>query len=292
MASGSADVDTLGPNASGLLELSQDDGNHLLRAAETSSLEPQVDITTEEDGEDDEDEEFVYPGVEADQTEAAPAPQSAHPSPAQLESLYAAASSGDLPLLQRLFKNAIETNNVQPFSLANDAASRTGFTVLHAAASRGYLEIVVWLVDHCGAMPDVEDREGETALHKAALNGHIDILKYLLPDKADVHARDADGWTALHNAASKGYLDIVRWLCEKAGAAAIHDGVPGVDVRSNDGWTPLMNAASKGHLPVVLYLLNKQSANPLVRNKWGETAFDTAAAVFEIWICEVIKFDD
>ena len=48
-----------------------------------------------------------------------------------------------------------------------------------------------------------------------------------------------------------------------------------------------MNAASKGHLPVVLYLLNKQSANPLVRNNWGETAYDVAAAVFEVWICEV-----
>lgn len=51
-----------------------------------------------------------------------------------------------------------------------------------------------------------------------------------------------------------------------------------------------MNAASKGHLPVVLYLLTKQSANPLVRNKWGETAFDVAAAVFEVWICEVITY--
>ena len=49
-----------------------------------------------------------------------------------------------------------------------------------------------------------------------------------------------------------------------------------------------MNAGSKGHLPVVLYLLNKQSANPLIRNNWGETAYDAAAAVFEIWICEVI----
>jgi hypothetical protein len=48
-----------------------------------------------------------------------------------------------------------------------------------------------------------------------------------------------------------------------------------------------VNAASKGHLPVVLYLLSKQSADPLVRNDWGETAFDVAAAVFEVWICEV-----
>ena len=48
-----------------------------------------------------------------------------------------------------------------------------------------------------------------------------------------------------------------------------------------------MNAASKGHLPIVLYLLTKQSANPLVRNNWGETAYDASAAVFEVWICEV-----
>ena len=48
-----------------------------------------------------------------------------------------------------------------------------------------------------------------------------------------------------------------------------------------------VNAASKGHLPVVLYLLSKQSADPLVRNDWGETAYDVAAAVFEVWICEV-----
>ncbi|KAF8165206.1 hypothetical protein B0H34DRAFT_228371 [Crassisporium funariophilum] len=135
-------------------------------------------------------------------------------------------------------------------------------------------------------MPDLEDREGETALHKAALNGHMPIVSYLVPDKADVHARDADGWTALHNACSKGYLDIVRWLCEQGGATSVIDGVRGVDIRSKDGWTPLMNASSKGHLPVVLYLLTKQAANPLVRNKWGETAFDTAAAVFEVWICE------
>lgn len=43
----------------------------------------------------------------------------------------------------------------------------------------------------------------QTALHKAALHGHLLVVRYLLPDKADVHACDADGWTALHNACSK-----------------------------------------------------------------------------------------
>ncbi|OAX43853.1 FYVE-domain-containing protein [Rhizopogon vinicolor AM-OR11-026] len=50
-----------------------------------------------------------------------------------------------------------------------------------------------------------------------------------------------------------------------------------------------VNAASKGHLPIVLYLLTKQGADPLVRNNWGETAYDAAAAVFEVWICEVLQ---
>ncbi|KAG1753914.1 uncharacterized protein EDB91DRAFT_1043176 [Suillus paluster] len=163
-----------------------------------------------------------------------------HPSPAQLEALSAAASSGDLSLLKKLFQTALQSGELEAFALANDASSRTGFTVLHAAASRGYLDIVKWLVEDCGAIPDLEDREGE------------------------------------------GYLDIVRWLCERGGISS-------VDVRSKGGWTPLINAASKGHLPVVLYLLTKQGANPLVRNNWGETAYDAAAAVFEVWICEVLQ---
>ncbi|CAK5275708.1 unnamed protein product [Mycena citricolor] len=248
-----------------------------------------------EDDEDEEDEEFVYPASDPPEVEVAdeppaPSPPQPHATPAQLEALYAAASSGDLPLLKRLFRSALDTSNVEPFSLSNDASTRTGFTALHAAASRGYLQIVRWLVEDCGAMADLEDKEGETALHKAALHGHLHVLKYLLPDHADVNARDADGWTPLHNACSKGYLDIVRWLCEHGGAAAEDaDGVKGVDVRNNGGWTPLMNAASKGHLPVVLYLLSKQAANPLVRNNWGETAYDAAAAVFEVWICEVLQ---
>ncbi|KAK7695501.1 hypothetical protein QCA50_000137 [Cerrena zonata] len=212
-----------------------------------------------------------------------------HPSPAQLEALQSASAAGDLKLLQNLFRNALQSGELEPFALANDASARTGQTALHAASSRGYLDVVKWLIEECGAIPDIEDKEGETALHKAALNGHIRIVTYLLPNRADVHAQDADGWTALHNACSKGYLDIVRWLCEHGDAASTNNGVRGVDVQSKGGWTPLMNAASKGHLPVVLYLLSKQSADPLIRNNWGETAYDAAAAVFEVWICEVLQ---
>ena len=133
---------------------------------------------------DDEDseEEFVYPGVEDPPAEEAfvyhaesaassihqpsespsplrdvsPEPETStqpvvevkpakvHPSPAQLESLQAASSSGDLELLKKLFRTALQTGEVEPFALANDASPRTGLTALHSAASRGYLDIVKW----------------------------------------------------------------------------------------------------------------------------------------------------
>ncbi|KAF8314700.1 hypothetical protein DL93DRAFT_2097093 [Clavulina sp. PMI_390] len=259
---------------------------------------------------------FSYPGASASPSVVSPASPPAHqseqplsipvptepavptPSPAQLEAIYGAASSGDMTQLRRLFRTAEEDQGIGAFALANDATSRTGLTPLHAACSRGHLEIARWLIEDCGAMADLEDKEGETGLHKAALNGHFDIVKYVLNlplGKADVHAPDGDGYTALHNACSKGYLDVVRYLCEECGACDyVHsaDGetlTPGVDLKSKGGWTPLMNAASKGHLPVVRYLLAKRSANPLVRNNWGETAFDIAAAVFEVYICEVLQ---
>ncbi|KAG8804699.1 hypothetical protein FRC16_003589 [Serendipita sp. 398] len=253
--------------------------------------------------EDDDDAPFVYPGaaVETEQTpqqhHEGPSTTSVEPSqpeerdPAVLEEIYAAASAGNLHLLQTLFQAAVssESGSTEAFVLANDATARTGLTPLHGAASRGHVEIVQWLVECTGAMASIEDKEGETSLHKAALNGHLAVIQYLLSSAGvDVHAQDNDGWTALHNACSKGYLDIVRYLCDH-GAAQPTDTSAGVDQKSKGGWTPLMNAASKGHLPVVLYLLTKQNANPFVRNNWGEMAYDIAAAVFEAWICKVLQ---
>jgi hypothetical protein len=74
------------------------------------------------------------------------APPPVHPFPFQLESLYDVASSGDLPELKRQFKNVLESAEVEPFHLANDASSRpgTGYTLLHVAASRGYYDMAVW----------------------------------------------------------------------------------------------------------------------------------------------------
>lgn len=105
----------------------------------------------------DSEEEFLYPAAQSGHAAQPSTARQVHPSPAQLESLYAAASSGDLQLLKRLFRSALENGEVEPFSLANDATSRTGFTPLHAAASRGYYDMTVWCkmlgyVDFCASL--------------------------------------------------------------------------------------------------------------------------------------------
>lgn len=51
-----------------------------------------------------------------------------------------------------------------------------------------------------------------------------------------------------------------------------------------------MNAASKGHVDIVVYLLNGEyNTNPLLKNKFGETAYDVAAAAGEAYLCQLIE---
>ncbi|KAG7449376.1 uncharacterized protein BT62DRAFT_680747 [Guyanagaster necrorhizus] len=119
-------------------------------SSKSSGLGIQLGNDQESDN-DSEDEEFLYPGAEAPNSTTEDnehVPTLPAPSPAQLEALFAAASSGNLPLLKKLFSTALEPGNIEFFSLANVASSRTGFTTLHAAASRGHLDIVVWCTLH------------------------------------------------------------------------------------------------------------------------------------------------
>jgi hypothetical protein len=96
----------------------------------------------------DDDEEFVYPAAPPSMahvdTKHISSTLHVHPSPALLESLYGAASSGNLPRLKGLFQDA-QSTGIEHFILANDTSSSpTGFTLLHLAASRGYYDMLVW----------------------------------------------------------------------------------------------------------------------------------------------------
>jgi ankyrin repeat protein len=67
-----------------------------------------------------------------------------------------------------------------------------------------------------GTNPNEADESGWTALHAAATRDHVDVVRRLLAAGADVDARSADGFTPLLNAASAG-SDVVEALLD-AGA--------------------------------------------------------------------------
>ncbi|KAG1224027.1 hypothetical protein G6F35_004284 [Rhizopus arrhizus] len=54
------------------------------------------------------------------------------------------------------------------------------------------------------------------------------------------------------------------------------------------GHTPLINAASKGYVSIVEYLLEEAHANPLIKNSFGEAAYDVSAAAGESCICDLL----
>lgn len=50
-----------------------------------------------------------------------------------------------------------------------------------------------------------------------------------------------------------------------------------------------VNAASKGYMSIVEFLLDEAHANPLIKNNFGEAAYDVSAAAGESYICEMLE---
>jgi hypothetical protein len=108
--------------------------------------------------ENDDNEEFIYePSSDAindnNTNESNPDPKPVSPpspkatpalSRVEHEKIYGAATSGDLDVLQRLIQTAVADERATVFSLVNEPSPRGGLTLLHAAASRGHLEVVKW----------------------------------------------------------------------------------------------------------------------------------------------------
>jgi hypothetical protein len=54
-------------------------------------------------------------------------------------------------------------------------------------------------------------------------------------------------------------------------------------------WIGIVNAASKGYMSIVEYLVDEAHANPLIKNSFGEAAYDVSAAAGESYICEMLE---
>jgi ankyrin repeat protein len=189
----------------------------------------------------------------------------------------------------------------------------SGFTPLHIAVSKGYLDMCKMLLEQ-KADVCAHDNSGNTPLHLAASGDHLEIsrilLKYnadinsqthhrstplllasehgtsdlvqlLLDHNADVHVCDADGDTPLHCAAIEGQLEVARLLLK----LDIE-----VNSRNNDGSTPL-HLASAGYWrgnPDIVRLLLDHGADAQARNLSGKSASEVACGPNEQEIVQLL----
>ena len=99
--------------------------------------------------------------------------------------------------------------------------NKQGWTGLHAAAQRGYTEIVRLLLAH-GADVNVREPGDHThPLHWAAAHGHLDIVRALLDAGAEVigagddHALDVIGWATVFHSPGETWREVVSLLIER-----------------------------------------------------------------------------
>lgn len=179
------------------------------------------------------------------------------PSNSKLVPLYYAGLFGFRDLARRLLEVHPEFINAQ--------GGHYG-TPLHAATSRGHVDISSLLIDH---LPDVDFRGiwGQTPLHCAARQGYMEIGQQLLSHGANVNAQDEEGWTPLHSAAFRGKAEFARMLLDRNAE---------VNTTNHDGRSPLHLASIRGQVGVIRLLL-EHDADCHVHDNDGFTPSEIAS---------------
>ena len=132
-------------------------------------------------------------------------------------------------------------------------------SLLHLAAGKGWMDIVVDLITKYKCDTNCKDSNGRTPLHYAVISNHLEVVRYFINEQhCDPMTRDNDGNTPLHIACRYNRLKIVEYLIREAHCNP--------SCENNDGDTPLHIACDYGHIQIVQYLLSTGKANPLAKN--------------------------
>ncbi|XP_030375768.1 ankyrin repeat and KH domain-containing protein mask isoform X4 [Scaptodrosophila lebanonensis] len=126
----------------------------------------------------------------------------------------------------------------------NATTEETQETALTLACCGGFSEVAAFLIKE-GANLELG---ASTPLMEASQEGHTDLVRFLLQNKANVHAETQTGDTALTHACENGHTDAAEVLLSY-GAELEHE--------SEGGRTPLMKACRAGHLCTVKFLIQK-----------------------------------
>lgn len=146
---------------------------------------------------------------------------------------------------------------------ANAPAASKATPALHAAASRGDLELVQTLLDTSEQQVDEQDASGATALLVAAREGHLPVVELLVARGAGAAAATKNASTPLMLAALHGRTPVVAFLLAQCPAAK-----SSIDAINGSNYSALHCAASEGHVEVVRLLLDHGADKEVTADGW------------------------
>ena len=147
-------------------------------------------------------------------------------------------------------------------------SSRTGASLLYAAAAAGHCPVVAWLLSQ-HADVELARHDGATPLLAASSKGHAAVVAELIRAGADVNKCKASGTSPLCAAAQRGYHGVVSQLLD-AGA--------NVNLMCSGGFSALYKAAQGGH-DLTAALLLSRGADADTAAPDGSTPLLTAAYI-------------
>lgn len=202
--------------------------------------------------------------------------------------LWLASENRSLTMVEKLLEAGANPN----------AALTTGETALMRAAWTGSLDVAKALLARGADVNAKESVQDQTALMWATTEKHPDVVRFLIDNRADVHARSKTGFTPLMFAARSGDVESARMLL--AAGANVNDTAvaekprvrggeqaqaPSPSTEEPKGMSALLVATVRGHVEFAKLLLEKgadaNAAGP------GYTPLHWAAGSWETYITGV-----
>uniref|UniRef100_F7BXJ6 [histone H3]-lysine(9) N-methyltransferase n=1 Tax=Monodelphis domestica TaxID=13616 RepID=F7BXJ6_MONDO len=187
-----------------------------------------------------------------------------------------------------------------------NAVDKLQRTPLMEAVANNHVEAARYMVQRGGCVYSKED--GSTCLHHAAKIGNLEMVSLLLSTgQVDVNAQDNGGWTPIIWAAEHKHIEVIRMLLTRGADVTLTDNEENIclhwasftgsaaiaEVLLNarcdlhavnyHGDTPLHIAARESYHDCVLLFLSR-GADPELRNKEGDTAWDLTPERSDVWV--------
>jgi len=153
---------------------------------------------------------------------------------------------------------------------------------LHYAASIGYLEGVVYLIDICKCHPNQRDKYGYYPIHLASYGGNVEVMEKLLkhcPDPTEMLETSYER-NILHVAAKSGKHEVVKHILQQSRKIPYLDKM--INQKDNKGDTPLHLAAQSCHPKAVFYLTWDERVDLHLVNQNNQTALDVVNAISQL----------